>query len=155
MLSIFKLIPLFLLTSVKFVIGVPAAYASMDLSFWELWFFGSISGIFGVACFFFLSDWLFKIFDILRMKYFPPKKASEPKKVFSRKSRFYVKLIRKYGLAGLAILTPTLISIPVGTILARRFFPNRAKVFMYLSASVVLWSVALSAALNFPSLFKI
>lgn len=154
MLPIFKLIPLFLLTSVKFVVGIPAAYAAMDFSFWELWIFGSISGIFGVACFIFLSDWLFKIYDVLRMKYFPPKQPTKTKKVFSKKSRFYVKLIRKYGLAGLAILTPTLISIPVGTILARRFYPNRAKVFMYLCVSVILWSVALSAALNFPTLFK-
>ncbi|MEZ5173982.1 MAG: hypothetical protein R2850_10880 [Bacteroidia bacterium] len=153
MLSILKGIPLFLLTSVKFLVGVPAAYAAWRMNFVELSLFSSISGIFGVAIFVFLSDYLFRIWDNLRMKYFPPKANKNKKKVFSRKARRYVTLVRRYGLPGVALLTPTLLSIPIGTILARRFFPNRKVVFIYLSASVILWSVALSALLHFPTLF--
>ncbi|MEX1189081.1 MAG: hypothetical protein WED33_07470 [Bacteroidia bacterium] len=154
MISFIRAFSLFLLTSVKFVVGVPAAYATMQMTFWELWIFSSVSGIFGVACFVFLSDWLFKIWDNFRMKYFPPKVNPKPKKVFSKRTRGYVKIVRKYGLAGLALLTPTLLSIPVGTILARRFFPSRAKVFLYISGSVILWAVGISAILHFPSLLN-
>ncbi len=154
MLSLLRTISLFLLTSVKFVVGVPAAYAAMQMTFLELSLFSSISGIFGVACFVFLSDWLFKIWDNLRMKYFPPKEAKAKRKIFSKSARRYVLIVRKYGLAGLALLTPTLLSIPIGTILARKFFPNRAKVFFYLSGSVILWAVAISAVLHFPSLIN-
>lgn len=88
------------------------------------------------------------------MKYFPPKKIIAKRKVFSKSARRYVAIVRKYGLTGLALLTPTLLSIPIGTILARKFFPNRTKVFLYLSGSVILWAVAISALLHFPSLIN-
>jgi hypothetical protein len=153
MLSFFRILSLFLLTSVKFVVGVPATFAALQMSFFELWIFASLSGIFGVACFVFLSDWLFKIWDAIRMRYFPPKKHVK-KQVFTKKNRRFVLFVRKYGLIGLALLTPTLISIPVGTILARKFFSNRWKVFIYISGSVVLWAVTLSAILHFPALIK-
>jgi hypothetical protein len=154
MITFLRTLSLFLLTSVKFVVGVPAAYAAMKMTFWELSAFSSISGIFGVACFVFLSDWLFKILGNLKMKYFPPKETAKKRKVFSKSARRYVSIVRKYGLAGLALLTPTLLSIPIGTILARKFFPNRTKVFFYLSGSVILWAVAISAILHFPSLIN-
>jgi len=150
MLSFIKIISLFLLTSVKFVIGVPATFTALKMNFFELLIFASLAGIFGVACFVFLSDWLFKIWDMLRMRYFP-KKEKAKKVVFSKNSRRFVSFVRKYGLIGLALLTPTLISIPVGTILARKLFPNRWKVFVYISGSVVLWALTLSAILHFPS----
>lgn len=153
MLSFIKIISLFLLTSVKFVVGVPAAFAALKMNFFELLIFASLAGIFGVACFVFLSDWLFKIWDAIQFRIFPQKFKTK-KAVFSKKSRRFVLFVRKYGLIGLALLTPTLISIPVGTVLARRFFPNRWKVFIYISSSVVLWALALSAILNFPSLIN-
>jgi hypothetical protein len=59
----------------------------------------------------------------------------------------YVKIIRRYGLFGLAFITPTIISIPVGSMLAGRLFPDKREVLLYLSGSVVLWSMALSAVL--------
>ena len=111
------------------------------------------AGITGVSIFMFFSDWLFKIWDTFRQR-FLPKKATKPHKIFSRKSRLYVKIIRKYGLPGIAFITPTIISIPVGTLLARRLYPNRKKVFLYLSISVILWSLTLSAILHFPSLLS-
>ena len=153
MLSFLRILSLFLLTSVKFVVGVPATFAALQMSFIELWIFASVSGIFGVACFVFLSDWLFKIWDAFRMRYFP-KNQHTKKAVFTKKNRRFVSFIRKYGLVGLALLTPTLISIPVGTILARKFFSNRWKVFVYISSSVILWAVALSAILHFPALIQ-
>jgi hypothetical protein len=153
MLSILKGIPLFLLTSVKFLVGVPAAYAAWKMNFWELFVFSSIAGVFGVGLFVYLSDWLFKIWDNFRMRYFPPKAKKSKARIFTRRNRQYIKIVRKYGLPGLALLTPTLLSIPVGTILARRFFPSRKLVFLYISISVVLWSVAMSAIIHFPGIF--
>lgn len=153
MLSFIRILSIFLLTSVKFVVGVPAAFAALQMNFFELLIFASLAGIFGVACFVFLSDWIFKIWDTIRYRFFPAK-VNVKKPLFSKKSRRFVAFVRKYGLIGLALLTPTLISIPVGTILARKFFPNRWKVFVYLSGSVVLWAFALSAILHFPSMIQ-
>ncbi|MFM2285507.1 MAG: hypothetical protein RLZZ543_1004 [Bacteroidota bacterium] len=153
MSTIIQFLLVFLLSTVKFVVGVPSAFAAFGFGFFELSAFGIAAGITGVSIFMFFSDWLFKMWDTFRQR-FLPKKAPKPHKIFSRKSRSYVKIIRKYGLPGIAFITPTIISIPVGTLLARRLYPNRKKVFLYLSISVILWSLTLSAILHFPSLLS-
>jgi hypothetical protein len=152
-MSFLTLFSLFLLASVKFVVGVPAAYAALHLGFFELILFAVVSGVFGVSVFIFLSDFLFKLWDQFAYRYLPKKDPSK-KKIFTKRNRRYVKLVKTYGLMGISLLTPTIISIPVGTILARRFFENRWQVYAYLCGSVVLWSIALSAILHFPSFFK-
>jgi hypothetical protein len=103
----------------------------------------------GVTVFMFFSDWLFAAWDAFKYRFFP-KKEPVKKKIFSRQSRIFVRVIKKYGLLGIALLTPTIISIPIGTLLARRLYPNRKKVFSYLLASVILWSFMLSVILHFP-----
>jgi len=144
-----KLLPLFLLSMVKFVVGVPAAKVAFDLNFFELLAFSTTAGIAGVATFLFLGKWIFKGWDVLRTRFFPPKTAKKRKK-FSRNSRLMVKIIRKYGLPGIAFITPTIISIPVGTMLAEGLYKHEPrKVFLYLSASVILWALIFSTALSF------
>ncbi|MCH1437425.1 MAG: hypothetical protein L7U70_05005 [Flavobacteriales bacterium] len=57
-------------------------------------------------------------------------------------------VIRNYGLFGLSIFSPVLISIPVGAFLAARFFDNQKYVALaVMSISVVLWSVSISSFL--------
>jgi hypothetical protein len=153
MTTAIQFVLLFLLCTVKFVVGLPAAYAAFNLGFLELTLFGSLAGLTGVSAFMFFSDYLFRFWDAFRIRFFPPKKNVK-RKIFSRSSRFYVKIIRKYGLAGIAFITPTIISIPVGTLLARRLYPDRKKVFLYLLASVVLWSLTFSAILHSPALLR-
>ena len=144
-----KLLPLFLLSMVKFVVGVPSAKVAFDLNFIELLLFSTTSGIAGVATFLFLGKWIFKGWDILRARFFPPKQHRKKKK-FSRNSRIMVKIIRKYGLPGIAFITPTIISIPVGTMLAEALYKHQPRmVFLYLSGSVILWALIFSAALSF------
>ena len=70
----------------------------------------------------------------------------ERKRVFTWKNKMIVLTVRRFGLVGIALLTPTLLSIPVGTIIAARYFRNPRKVVGYLCASVVLWSLILSSA---------
>ncbi|MBL4585585.1 MAG: hypothetical protein JKX84_00800 [Flavobacteriales bacterium] len=60
-------------------------------------------------------------------------------------NKLIVKIKRDYGLIGLAAVTPILLSIPLGTFLAARYFDNKRKVLTYLCASVVVWSVIVSS----------
>lgn len=48
-----------------------------------------------------------------------------------------------YGLIGLALLSPILISIPVGCIISASFEHDKGKIIRYQLLAVVLWSVLL------------
>lgn len=66
-------------------------------------------------------------------------------KIFTRNSRRMVKVWQKWGLMGLALITPVTISIPVGTFIATRFVSNKKKVLLYMFLSVLFWSVLLTS----------
>ena len=52
-----------------------------------------------------------------------------------------VRIKQKYGLIGIALTTPFLLSIPVGVFLVVRYYRASRVKFLYLIASNVLWSV--------------
>jgi len=150
--TILKFIPLFLLSCFKFAFGVPAAFWTFDFNFWESLLFSSIAGFTGILISVYLSRILIYAWIIVKEKLFGIKKIATneitPKKRFSKKSRFMVKLIRKYGLAGIALLTPPLISIPVGSLLATKIYGKHPKVLIYLFGSVIFWSFSFSFVLS-------
>ncbi len=144
---LFKLIPIFLLCMVKFVVGVPAMYAATRWDFLPLFLVSSVAGICGVVAFLFFETWLSKMWNAFMLRFRKPKQRVKPK-LFTRRNRLLVKILRRYGLPGIAFITPTLISIPVGSVLAGRLFPDHKKVFVNLSVSVLLWSAFLSIILT-------
>jgi hypothetical protein len=66
------------------------------------------------------------------------------KRIFSKKSRMIVRLKLKYGLVGIAFLTPILLSVPVGTFIATKLSHNKLKIFAYVAIAIFVWSVALT-----------
>jgi len=64
----------------------------------------------------------------------------EQKKVFTKRNRRLVTIFRKYGLFGIAFLTPVILSIPIGTIVANSFEPNKRKIFLFMFISILFWS---------------
>lgn len=133
-----------LLCTVKFAIGFPAAIINFQLNFWESILFGFISGSIGNIMFIYAGTAINTFIDKL-VGYFKKNKTPKPKKVFSKKSRRFVHIKNKYGLPGLALITPTIISIPVGNFLATRFFHNKGIVLLYMCASVLAWTLVITA----------
>lgn len=131
-----------IIASVKFAITVPTFILSQNppLPFWQALLFGVSSGTFGVVFFMVLSKYLIKAWQWL-IRLLRLDKNKKPKKVFSKKSRRLVRIKSKYGLVGIALLNPIIISIPIGTFIAVRFYKNKKKVFLYLFGGVVLWSL--------------
>ena len=76
------------------------------------------------------------IASVWRM-FFPERK--KPKKEFSRKNKLIVRVKSRWGLIGLALITPTIISIPIGTLLAARYFGSNWRTLPYMLLSVVMW----------------
>lgn len=76
-------------------------------------------------------------------RFFSKKKSTEdlPKK----RNAFFT----KYGLAGIALLTPVILTPIGGTLLAVSVSPNREKIIFYMLISACVWSVILTLAVYF------
>jgi membrane protein DedA with SNARE-associated domain len=76
-------------------------------------------------------------------RFFPKKELEE--KVPKKRSAFFT----KYGLAGIALLTPVILTPLGGTLLAVSVSPNREKIIFYMFISACAWSVILTLAVYF------
>jgi hypothetical protein len=135
---------LILLSSVKFFI-VPF----LSVNFYEYNFLTSVlintaGGIIG-STFFFKSSYFFVQRSIRRrIKRIKDGKA-KPKRIFTRTNRYIVRIKNTMGMYGLALITPALISIPIGSIIAAKYYhlkPNLMLGLIYISSFV--WAAGLS-----------
>jgi hypothetical protein len=58
---------------------------------------------------------------------------------FNKRNRFLVRLKHNGGLPLIALLTPVLLTIPVGCILATTFIHSRKKIILYMTISALFW----------------
>lgn len=154
-----KIIIVFAVSTIKFLVA-PALSFGMGLNFLQTWLSTTAGGVTGVVIFFFLSKWMIRIyiryfsyyFHLVKNKTFSffniKPTISIPNKIFTWRNRLIVKTIRKYGLAGVVILTPVLLSIPLGTFLATRYYNSNHFIIYYLIGSVVFWSLFMSSAIS-------
>ena len=137
----YEIFSVILTSSVKFFAG-PILAKSLGFSYLNTVIVSSVGGMVGVFVFFNLGTRIVNFFP----NFFKPIKKK--KRVFTKKNKFFVNVIRNYGLFGLSIFTPVLISIPVGAFLAARFFQDQKNTaLLIMSISVVLWSVSISSFL--------
>jgi len=162
-----KIILVILLSSVKFVAGPSFAYYDQryEFSFFETVAYCVIGGMLGVIFFTYFSRSIISLWhrfdkkikvaftnpdtfstpfaDVeqdLKIQYDYVEKKTDTKKVFTKRSRSIVKIWKKYGLYGIAFLTPVILSIPIGTIIANSLVGNRKKIMLYMFVSLLFWS---------------
>jgi len=140
MSTLLKILIVISLSGLKFMIAIPLSAIQYDFNFLQTLLFSLSGGIIGVFLFSMLSD---KI-NIL----FPKKKKINRKRKRGVKEVITIKAARKYGVYGIAAITPILLSIPIGTILALRLFPEKRKTLPVLMSSVVIWAIILSVVLT-------
>jgi hypothetical protein len=150
----FQVLFVVLLSSVKFFLVPPIALLQYKFPVWNAILYSSIGGTLGVLVFYFLSKelmivWQFIVLYIKR-KHKPHKYHHKHhiKPKFSNLSRRIVRLKNKWGLYGLAVLTPCVLSIPFGTFIAARFFPGKRTILL-LCCSVLIWSLILNLGIFF------
>ena len=132
-----------LFSSFKFAATFPLVILQFDLRFVETILWTNVGGIAGIYFFAFLSEkllaWWKRTFR--RSVRHRKKDEKKEKKIFTRKNRRIVRIKRKYGLIGIALTTPLLLSIPVGVFLVIRYYNTSKYKFLYLIASNLIWSV--------------
>jgi len=122
----------------KFAATFPIAIYLFKMSFLETILYTNIGGFIGVVVFMMLSKGLIKIFDAFWPKKLKCKRKSS--KVFTRRNRRLIILKNKYGLPGIVILTPVLLSIPLGVFLNTKYYGHKKMSYLYLLLGQIGWS---------------
>ena len=137
--EILKAIPVYLATMLKFIFGPVGGYtAGLNILTTIL------STVFGmmtvVFAFTYAGNWL-------KQKVFS--RFLKPTNRFSASNKRFVTIWKKYGLAGVAVLTPLLLTPIGGTILAVSSGSPKDKIIFYMFLSASFWAVLFSVAIYF------
>tara|TARA_Y100000385_G_scaffold225511_1_gene235959 strand:- start:491 stop:913 length:423 start_codon:yes stop_codon:yes gene_type:complete len=136
-MQIIQAVSVLLLGCVKFFLAIPLA-VQYGFSFWQTFLFSCLGGIIGVVFFAKFRKVVLKIYFRIYPFNFNKNKKGGLRKTIA------IKTARKYGLFGIAFITPVFLSIPIGTFIALHFFPNKKKTLPILFASVLGWSFLLT-----------
>ena len=166
-----RAVSIILLSSVKFVAGPTVVYFNekYDFSFLKTNFYVILGGMLGVTIVLYLSPLIMKLWYWLKsiyLRFTYPKESyfTEPtvdipqnvqvsyryisskkqKKIFTPRNRRIIRIWKKYGLWGVAWLTPILLSIPIGTFIMTRLEKKKKKIVFKLLISIVTWSFTLT-----------
>ena len=135
--EILEILGLLLVASTKFAVAVGILLLpATNFSYIEIVVTLLTGGFSGVLFLYFFSNWVNTIID----KFFKKKKK---KKVFSKKIRRFIYFKNKYGIIGIALITPIIISIPVGSFIASRFFSKKKYTLIVMLMGVTFWSLVL------------
>jgi hypothetical protein len=165
---VFKILHVIFLASFKYILMIP--YAKLiGLNYSQALLAVLIGGIGGFFFFYYLSNWSIRKFSNIRpflcrfvpqnikkrYKLFCERRTTKLKKIFSRKNRLIVRLKKTYGLWGIIITTPVLLTIPLGAFMASKYYSRKKNVVGYMLVSIVGWALVLTTALHiFPHVFN-
>lgn len=80
-------------------------------------------------------------------------KFKRDKRLFTRKNRRLVRIWSRYGLKGVAFLTPVLLMPLGGAIIALSFGGSKGKMLKYMAISFIFWSFVGSFAFHYLGAF--
>lgn len=135
----------FILAATKFLFA--PSVSLYTFGFWETILFVSIGGIAGVSLFYFGAGWLIDFNHKRRLKKEALLRSQGKiveKKVFTPFRRKIIRIKKSFGLIGIAIVTPCIISIPIGSVIAARFYHHKPQTVFVLYLSVIVWAFVLT-----------
>lgn len=121
----------------KFVVGFGMSIAC-GFNVFIAWAATVGGGMLGVVFYLYVWDFILKF----RNKHQTTKHKIVP---FSKWKRLLVKIIKEYELYGIAFLTPVLLSMPVGTLLAAAIEKNKWRIKLFMFAALNFWFIILYA----------
>lgn len=130
-----KYISVFFLSSVKFL-GGPLAGVSMGLSFGATLVL-TVAGMM-------TSVFLFSVIGGTVHNRYMARQRALNKPMFSKKSRRIVMIWKRFGIGGIAFLTPVLFSPILGTVLATVLGASKGRILLHMLWSAVFWGLVLT-----------
>ena len=147
----------FLTASTKFLASAFVGINGFGLTTLETFIIICSGGVIGTTVFYFLGNKLISISQKKRLKK-NKKLLSEGKpapKIMSKTNKLIVKTKHIFGIWGLAFLTASFLSIPIGSIICAKFYRHKKTTVFIIFLFVIINSILLTLlASSFPSLGK-
>lgn len=132
---ILKYIWVIVWSGIKYLVGFTLALAS-DFNFFEVLLTTVGGGMLGVVLYLYLWELIVKI----KRKFFPSKTKTIRINKFTR---FLVKIIKEYEIYGIAFLTPLVLTMPIGTVIASSIEHNKWRIKLFMFISLTFWTLLL------------
>jgi hypothetical protein len=120
----------------------------MGYTFWETVLITTAGGSTGVTVFFVFSTRILE-WNRRRMLQRAEKRRLngqfEGTRYFTFSNKLMVRVKRRLGVVGMAFLTPTILSIPIGAVVSAKFFKHEVLMIPALIFSVFIWSLGLTS----------
>lgn len=134
-----KYLTVFALSMIKFL-GGPLAGVSLGLPFGLTLVLTVLGMMASVA--------LFSVVGARAAQWYTQRSRRQGKPIFSSQSRRTVRIFQRFGIRGIAFLTPVLFSPIVGTVLATMLGVPRTSILLNMLWSAVLWGLVLTGLLT-------
>jgi membrane protein DedA with SNARE-associated domain len=137
--TVLKILTIYMLTMLKFIFGPIGGYAArLNILITIL---VTIAGMMTVVLVLTFSGEWFK--EKFLSRFFRKREK------FSARTKKFVTIWKKYGLVGVAALTPVILTPIGGTVLALSSGSSKNKIIYYMMISASVWSVILTAVVYF------
>jgi len=138
MATALKYFTVYFLSGLKFVFG-PAFGVANDLPLPVIIILTALGMITTIYLFTFFGNELRRFFSRFRKN----------KRIFSKKSRRFVKIWRRFGLKGICLLTPLVLTPPGGGLLVNLLGTNRRMILKWMWISALGWSTIISTIVKY------
>jgi len=135
---------------VKFLFSAIVSYR-FGHNYMETVLLTAVGGSIGILVFYLGST---RVLEWFRLRYVRKRaramaRGRRPKRIFTRSNRWIVHLKHGYGVQGLAFALTPILSVPLTSLLAAKYFRHDRRTLPFLLSSVLLWSFVLSAVWKF------
>ncbi|MBN8822954.1 MULTISPECIES: hypothetical protein [unclassified Spirosoma] len=135
-MPIAKYISVIIASTIKFI-GGPLTGVALGLSWLETAIFTTLGMMLSVVVVTYAGAALQALWQRYR---------STPPKRFTRRTRLAIRIWKRAGMAGIALLTPLILTPIGGTILAVSFGVKRGQLLLYMLISGIIWAVVQTVA---------
>ncbi|MCW5900351.1 MAG: hypothetical protein KIT10_13880 [Flavobacteriales bacterium] len=143
--AIAEIFSILVTSMVKFAFSPLLAY-QLGYGFLDTLMITALGGCCGVLLFYGASGWLME--RARRKRVARELAGAARKRSFTRTNRMIVRVKRR-GLGGLAAITPAILSIPIGSIIAAKYYRDDRRTLPMLLVSVLAWAILLSGFWTF------
>ncbi len=148
-----KITQVFFLAMIKYFYA-PLYGVAIGMGFWENFLSLISGGVLAFTVYYFFSDLVLlysRHLNPLFIKVIPAswhhaylrrkvkrRIKRRGRKKFTRRTKFMVKLRRNYGMWGIILLTPVLLSLPIGAFLLRKYYRDNSTALPFMITSIIV-----------------